>query len=56
MIKDKEKYCTAGDSDKQQTECTPRKKFRCWSVDHLIYKCPKSPKDNEKLRKQVRFN
>ena len=26
------------------------------SEDHMIKKCPKPPKDNEKRRKQVRFN
>ena len=35
---------------------TPRKCFRCRSEDHMIAKCPKPPKDNEKRRKQVRFN
>ena len=29
---------------------------RCGSEDHMIEKCPKPPTDNEKLRKQVRFN
>ena len=45
---DKEKSCTAGDSDKKRTEGTPCKCFRCKSVDHLINKCPKPPKDNKK--------
>ena len=30
--------------------------FRCGSEYHMIAKCPKPPKDNEKRRKQVRFN
>ena len=30
--------------------------FRCGSEDHMIAKYPKPPKDNEKRRKQVRFN
>ena len=34
----------------------PRKCFRCRSQDHLIAKCPKPPKDNEKRKKKVRFN
>ena len=33
----------------------PRKCFRCLSEDHLIAKCPKPPKENEKQRKQVCF-
>ena len=35
---------------------TPQKCFRCGSEDHMISKCLKPPKDNEKRRKQVRFN
>ena len=34
----------------------PRKYFRCGSEDHLIAKCPKPPKDNERQKKQLRFN
>ena len=34
----------------------PRKWFRCGSEDHMIEKCPKPPKDNEKQGKQVPFN
>ena len=37
-------------------EHPPRKYFRCGSEDHMIEKCPKPPKDNEKCRRQVRFN
>ena len=33
-----------------------RKCFRYGSEDHMIAKCPKPPKDNEKRIKQVRFN
>ena len=41
----------------QQTNGTDiSKKNRCRSEDHLIAKCPMPPKDNEKRRKQVRFN
>ena len=42
-----------GDSDKQRTERTPCKCFRCRYVDNLIAKCPKPPKDNEKRLNQV---
>ena len=42
--------------DKQRTKCTPCKCFRCGPVDHLVSKCPKPPKYNEKQQKQVRFN
>ena len=37
-------------------ERPPWKCFRCGSEDHIIEKCPKPPKDNEKRRKQVLFN
>ena len=37
-------------------ERTPRKCFRCGSEDHMIAKCPKPPKDNEKRRRQASFN
>ena len=37
-------------------EHTSWKCFLCVSEDHNIAKCPKPPKDNEKRRKQVRFN
>ena len=40
----------------RQMKSTPWKCFRCGSEDHLVAKFPKSPKDNEKWRKQVRFN
>ena len=30
--------------------------FICGSKNHMIAKCPKPPKDNEKWRGQVRFN
>ena len=42
----------AGDSDKKRTECTPRKWFRCGSVDNLIAKCTKPPKYNRKQKKK----
>ena len=37
-------------------ERTPRKCFRCGYEDIVIAKCPKSPKDNKKGKKQVCFN
>ena len=37
-------------------ERPPRKFFRCGSEDHMIAKCPNPPKENEKRRRQVRFN
>ena len=37
-------------------ECTPWKCFLRGSEDHLIAKFPNPPKENEKQRKQVRFN
>ena len=43
-------------SENRQTERTPRKCFRCGSEDHIIAKCPKPIKDNEKRQKKVRLN
>ena len=37
-------------------ERLPRKCFRCGSEDHMIAKCPKPPKDNNKRQRQVCFN
>ena len=37
-------------------ERTPLKCFRCGYEDHIIAKCPKPPKDNDRWRKQLRFN
>ena len=54
--KEKEKARAAGDSDNRKTEPTPQKNFRCGSEDHLIAKFPKPPKENDKRKKQVRFN
>ena len=53
---EKEKAGAAGASDNRQTGRIPRKCFRCGSEYHLIEKFPKPPKDNEKRKKQVRFN
>ena len=38
----------AGASDNRRTERTPQKCFRCGSKDHIIAKCPKPKKNNEK--------
>ena len=54
--KEKEKYCAVDVSSNIQMERTTRKCFRCGSEDHMIAKCPKPPKDNEKRWNQVRFN
>ena len=53
---EKEKARAVDVSSYRQMECMPRKCFRCVSEDHMITKCPKPPKDNEKRRKQIRFN
>ena len=44
------------DSERQQTECTPCKCFRCGSLDNIITKFSKPPKDNEKSQNTFRFN
>ena len=54
--KEKEKACAVGVLSNRHMERPPRKCFRCGSEDHMIKKCPKPPKDNEKRRKQVCFN
>ena len=54
--KKKVKYRVAADSDRQQTEHTPHRYFRCRSVYNLISKCLKPPMDKKKWLKQVRFN
>ena len=54
--KEKEKARVAGVLDNIRTERTPRKCFRCGYEDHLIAKCPKSPKGNDKRQKQNRLN
>ena len=51
--KGERKSVAAGDSDNKRTERMPRKCFKCGSEDHLISKCPKSPKENEKIPEQV---
>ena len=54
--KEKGKARAVDVSNNRQMERMPRKCFRCESEYHMIAKCPKPPKDNEKRRKQVRFN
>ena len=56
IIKEKKKARAVDGSSNRRTERTPWKCFRCGSEDHMIAKCPNPPKDNEKRRKQVRFN
>ena len=52
----KEKSRAVDVSSNRHMERPPRKCFRCGSEDNMIPKYPKSPKDNEKQRKQVCFN
>ena len=54
--KEKEKACALDISSNRNSERPPWKCFRCGSEDHMIAKCPKPPKDNEKQRRQVSFN
>ena len=53
---DRKSTILCGALENIRTEQTNRKCFRCGSEDPLIAKCPKPPKDNEKQRKQIRFN
>ena len=53
---EKEKACAVGVSSNINSERPPRKCYRCGSEDHMIEKCPKPPKYNEKQRKSVHFN
>ena len=53
---EKEKDRAVDVSSNRNLERPPWKCYRCGSEDHMIAKCPKAPKDNKKLRKQVRFN
>ena len=54
--KEKEKARAVDVSSNRHTERMPWKYFRCGSEDHMIAKCPKPQKYNEKRRRQVRFN
>ena len=56
IIQEKEKVRVEGDSDNKRTKRSYQKQIRYGSDNHLIAKFPKPPKDNEKRRKQVRFN
>ena len=55
IIKEKEKDRAVDVLENRRTERTRRKCFRCGYEDHLIEKCSKPPKENEKWRKQVRL-
>ena len=46
--KEKEKARAVDVSSNRYMERPPRKYFRCGSEDHMIAKCPKPTKDNEK--------
>ena len=54
--KEKKKTRAVDFSSNRNSERPPQTCFRCESEDHIIAKCPKPPKDNEKRRKQVHFN
>ena len=45
--KDKEKALSAGASSNKNSDRPPWTCLRCGSVEHLIAKCPKPPKDGE---------
>ena len=51
---EKEKAHAVGISYNRNSERPPRKCFRYGSEDHMITKCPKPPKDNEKRQRLVR--
>ena len=50
------KACAIDVTSNRQMERKPQKCFRCGSEDHIIAKCPKPTKDNEKRQNKVRFN
>ena len=54
--KEKGKARAVDVTSNRQMERTPWKCFRCGYEDHMITKCPKPPKDNEKRRRKVCFN
>ena len=55
--KEKEKARSAGALSNKNSDPQAWKCFRCSSKDHLIAKCPKSPKDGEKKNvKKVSFH
>ena len=53
---EKENARAAGDSDNRGTERTPQRCFRCGFEDHLMEIFLKSPKENDKRKKQVHLN
>ena len=53
--KEKEKSRPVDVSSNRHTERPPRICFRCGSEFHMIAKCPKTPKNNEKRQRQVHF-
>ena len=54
--KKKKKARSAGTLSNKNSDHPARKCFRCGSEDHLIAKCPKTPKDREKKNvKKVSF-
>ena len=54
--KEKEKARAVDVSSNRNSEHPPHNFFRCGSEDHMIAKCPRPPKYNEKRRKQVQLN
>ena len=54
--KEKEKTRAVDVSSNRNSEHPPWKCFRCGSENHMIIKCSKPPKDNEKRQRKVRFN
>ena len=56
IIKEKEKARAVDVSSNINLERPPRKCLGCGSEYHMITKCPKPPKDNEKRCKSVCFN
>ena len=53
---EKEKALAVDVSSNMNSERPPQKCYRCGSEDHMIEKCPKPPKDNEKRSNEERFN
>ena len=52
---EKEKARAVGISSNRNSERPPRKCYGCGSEYHMIAKCPKPPKDNEKRNNSERF-
>ena len=49
--KEKEKANSTGTLSNKNSDCPDRKCFRCGYEYHMIAKCPKTPKDSDKIRK-----